>query len=382
MAVGGVSSSTEFIQVSTELTQSMQQYGQFNATLARMRADSTYSRDQIVSFARYAQAVGNQITKLTERLADLTYSLLSGMPRIPPPIGQSPADAGQNLAALRSNGWLAPSAVMAFMLAMQYYLKIEMENAGMEGQNAAKGMVSQQKIGDAEAAKQRKQGDLEFRKGIAQACIEAVSALMQFGTATMRLRSAYKSGASTGDKAAQEKVATNQKTIDRNKAQIQLMQQEIREGTAPNQAQVADAEIPPAGAITPQRKADLEQRIATKQQENAALEEQNIKTIETSKYQQQEHLRHEMATWEQFGRGMEHLGGTANKLTEAFFGKQIKYIEAEMTILRTHGEILRNYNQSAAKAAAESHQNAQDAVKAMDSFFQSRSQAYWARFRA
>lgn len=376
MAIGGVSSGPDLSQLNASAAELTGQYVAIQTLL--MRPDSTYSQDQLTTWARSAQAIGKKILDLAAQIKAVVASL----PALPSPKAMTVADVGTNIATMRTNGWLAPSALMAFISAMMYMLRQESLYAALEGQNVAKAMTMQEQLGSSEAAKQKEQGRLELKKAWVSFSIEIFSAAVQFATVAKRTTVMAKGSGSTKtrkmEKEAKEQTTENTKRIKLKEQEIAALKAE-KTGDRPGEEGIANDPNRVKNLPDEKRMKEIDKKLAENNQEIESLTARNTKITENLDYQKQEILRQELVTWEQVGRGIDHFSSAAMKICEGFFAKDIKYLEAEITMLRTHLDILKNYLQSATKGESEGRQGAQEAAKAMDNYFQSHTQAYWAK---
>lgn len=379
MSVGGVSGSSgaEIASLNSQMVELTAEYNDVQKKL--MSPPGFFTQDQIESYARSAQAIGLKIFGLAKHI----QAVLSSQPSLPPPQAQSLADVGTNVAAMRTNGWLAPNALVAFIVALNHFLKSEQRNSAIEGQNAVQGMLMTNELGKQEAALQRKQGELEYRKAWISAGVEMAGALMTFATVAKRTHSMSKSSLSGKAKEiGKENDATqarNNKIIADKTAENARLRARLNGDQEEGTAQVSGQPLPPKAPLPPNspQAQEANRRIAANEQEIAAAKESNLRSKENFEYQKQEMLRQELVTWDQIGRGVDHLSNSAAKINEGIFAKQIKEVEAQLALVRSYSDILKTYMQSTNAAAADSRQQATDSARAMSDLFQAHTRSYW-----
>lgn len=379
MSVGGVSGgSPDISQLTASMTELTQQY----AVMQRLsHLDNPWFQDQVSTFARYAKSIGQQISALTAEIHALTAP---PQPKLSPPKPLSPAEVGTNVAAMKSNGWLNPNSLVAFISAMQYVLNQQALNTLVEGQNLANTMKQQQRLSESQAEAQREQGQQELEKGWISASIEVVGAGVMFATVAKRV-SVMTKGSGTAktqqmEKEAETQMTENTRLINLKNQENARLKAEADGNPDPGAVKIGSSPIGAKKPLDPNsiRAKEINHKIDQNNQEVAELQNRNIKIKENLEYQKQDILRQELVTWEQVGRGIDHFSNAAMKLTEGIFNKRIKDLDAEITLIQTQVDILKTYSQSVSKQQSSSEQNAQEAVRAMDSFFQAHSQAFWA----
>jgi hypothetical protein len=345
------------------------------------------------------EIVANQVVALLEtRISFINRQLQildSGRPLLTP--GANDAfDASQ----VGRNPWLVASAIMAFISAMIFILKQEALYAATETQNVAKGMQMQEDLGKLEADLQRHQGDLELQKGLITGAMEGVSAGIQLRGVGQRSKMLKGKAQSKEARAAQDKVDENFKpqkdAIEAGRKQAKadrdevVYQNKVKEaeilGNAPplRDGRQGVSPVPNPPKADPARKAVLEGEIAANKLKMAAKDKEIEKFNQEEaplnqaiKTQKDEVLRQEMVTQEQQARGYEHFISAGTKVVEGFYNQQIKYTDADITMTRTHIDILKTFIQSASKGASEGREQAKAAADAMTQLFQQRTQTFW-----
>lgn len=362
------------VQYRAGLSQSL---NDLEAQLAQTKAaiPNLKKADQITAANQIVALIAERISTISKQLADLD----AAHPLLTPPLGQ------ENVTALKVGGnpWMKPSSLIAFISAMMYILRQEALYAAMEGQNVAKGMGMQEQLGQMEANFQKEQGDLELKKGITQGILEGVSGAMQFGGV------AYRTSKTAGYMKSKQEKDLDAKTsqhIEKNQAKIakKTMRNEATQRRIDNKGPQGEDAIghdpnvkPAAPPVSPARKKELEAKMAERKAEIKNLEKSNAEVKSQADHQKSEMSRQDLVTQEQTMRGVEHFLSAGQKVVEGYYNQQIKYVEAEITMTRTHMDILKTFVQSATKGESEGREQAKAAADAMNQAYSQHTQSFW-----